>query len=156
MLASPGVDAAGIWQGEYQYEPEDDGSPMTFTMTLVQDSDGVVSGTVTEGPGGMPEEGRIVGTCRRGRLEFLKLMPVARFAAPEGTQEMSAFYEADGHEMQEPIEHPQLIYQGRFSGDGRTVAGTWRLDGCWVRLKEGPTFYMPGDRGVWSATRTDS
>ena len=155
MLASRRVDAAGIWQGEYRYEPEDDGSPVAFTMTLVQDSSGVVSGTVTEGPGGMPEEGRVVGTCRRGCLEFLKLMPVARFAAPEGTQEMSAFYAAEGHEMEEPIEHPQLIYQGRFTADHRTVAGTWRLDGCWVRLTEGPTFYMPGARGVWSATRTE-
>jgi hypothetical protein len=156
VLASPGVDAAGIWQGEYRYEPEDGGSPVTFTMTLVQDASNVVSGTVTDGPGGMPEEGRIIGSCRRGRLEFLKLMPVARFAAPaaESTQEMSAYYAAGGHDIEEPIEHPQLIYQGRFTADGRTVTGTWRLDGCWVRLKEGPTFYMPGVRGVWSAART--
>jgi hypothetical protein len=150
------VDAAGTWQGEYGQEPDDEGPSVRFTMTLVQDANGVVSGTVTEGPGGMPETGRVIGTCRRGRLEFLKLMPVARVGAADGTQELSAFLAEAGYEVEGPTEHPQLLYEGRLAADGRTVAGTWRLDSYAVRLKGGLSFYSEGARGVWSATRADA
>jgi hypothetical protein len=85
-----------------------------------------------------------------------ELMPVARVASPDGTQELSAFLAADGHEVEGPAEHPQLVYQGRFASDGRTVAGTWRLDGYRVRLKDGQTAFMPGLRGLWSATRAET
>jgi len=150
------VDAAGIWQGEFRYETAAEGLPVAFMMRLVQDARGVVSGTVTEGPGGMPEEGRIIGTCRRGRLQFLKLMPVAHFRSAEGTQEASAFLAAAGYEAEGPIEHPQLLYQGRLAADGRTVAGTWRLDDYVVRLKDGQAFYMQGGQGTWSARRAEA
>jgi hypothetical protein len=147
------VDAAGIWQGEFRYETVAEGSPVAFTMRLVQDARGVVSGTVTEGPGGAPEEGRIVGTCRRGRLQFLKLMPVAHVGSAEGSQELSAFLAAGGYEAEGPTEHPQLLYEGRLAADGGTVAGAWRLDGYVVPLKDGGTFYLEGGRGTWSARR---
>ncbi len=115
-------------------------------MRLVQDARGVVSGTVTEGPGGAPEEGRIIGTCRRGRLQFLKLMPVAHVGSAEGSQELSAFLAAGGYEAEGPTEHPQLLYEGRLAADGGTVAGAWRLDGYVVPLKDGGTFYLEGGR----------
>jgi hypothetical protein len=108
---------------------------------------------VNDGPGGMPEEGRIIGRCRRRRLDFLKLMPVARIGSPDGPQEVTAFLAAAGHEVDRAVEHPQLVYQGRLALDGRTVAGTWRLDDYVIPLKGGQTAYMPGDRGFWSATR---
>jgi hypothetical protein len=150
------VDAAGIWQGEFRYETVAEGSPVAFTMRLVQDARGVVSGTVTEGAGGSPEEGRIIGTCRRGRLQFLKLMPVARFRSAEGTQEVSAFLAVAGYEAEGPIEHPQLLYQGRLAPSGSTVEGTWRLDDYVVRLKDGRAVYAQGGQGTWSASRVDA
>ena len=106
MLASPPVDAAGTWHGTYRYEPEDGASSVDFTMRVSQDAGGMVTGTVTDGPGGMPEEGRIIGTCRRDVLQFLKLMPVARVAAADGgTREVSALLAEDGHELDGSIEH---------------------------------------------------
>jgi hypothetical protein len=147
------VDAAGIWHGEYRYEPEREGSPVAFTMQLAQDARGRVWGTVTEGPGGMPEEGRIIGTCRRGCLQFLKLMPVARVRDGEGTAEVSVFLAAAGHQVDGPVEHPQLLYEGRLAEDGRSVAGTWRLDDYVVPLKGGQSARIPGGSGVWSARR---
>jgi hypothetical protein len=156
VLASPRVDAAGTWQGEFQYETAAEGSPVAFTMRLAQDARGVVSGTVTEGPRGAPEEGRIIGTCRRGRLQFLKLMPVAHVVSMDGTQALSAFLAAAGYEADGPIEHPQLLYQGRLGIDGRTVAGTWHLDAYNVPLKGGQALYMCGGQGTWSARRVDA
>jgi hypothetical protein len=149
------VDVAGIWHGEYRYSPEEAASPVAFTMRLVQDAQGLVTGTVTEGPGGMPEEGRIIGTCRRRSVQFLKLMPVARVGATEGTQELAAFLATDGYEVEGPIEHPQLLYEGRLAADGAATAGTWRLDEHVVPLKDGRTAYIPGCRGTWSARRVD-
>ena len=122
-------------------------------MRLAQDADGHVSGTVSDGPGGMPEEGRIIGTARRGRLQFLKLMPVGRVGAADGTEEVLAFLAEAGHEADGPLEHPQILYEGRLTSDGRTVTGTWRLDDYRVPLKDGQTCTLAGARGVWSATR---
>jgi hypothetical protein len=147
------VDAAGTWHGEYRFEPDHEGSPVAFTMQLAQDARGHVSGTVTEGPGGMPEEGRILGECRRGCLQFLKLMPVARVGVAQGTQEVSAFLAEAGHEVEGPVEHPQILYEGQLDADGRSVAGTWRLDDYVVPLKGGGTVYVPGASGAWSARR---
>jgi hypothetical protein len=155
VLASPAVDAAGTWHGAYEYEPQDGASSVAFAMHLAQDERGRVFGTVTDGPGGMPEEGRIIGTCRRGRLQFLKLMPVARIGADDGTQEVAAMLAADGHEVDGPLEHPQILYEGRLTPDGRTMAGTWRLDDYAVPLKGGQSARINGARGVWSATRAD-
>ena len=150
------MDATGIWHGTYRYEPEDGASSVDFTMRVSQHADGTVTGTVTDGPGGMPEEGRIIGTCRRSQLQFLKLMPVARVGAADGTREVSALLAEDGHEPNGPLEHGQILYEGRLTADGGTVAGTWRLDGCAVPLKGGQTAHFAGARGVWSATRADA
>jgi hypothetical protein len=150
------VDVSGIWHGEYRYEPAGENSPVTFTLRLTQDSAGVVVGTVVDGPGGMPDEGRIIGESRRGRLSFLKRMPVAHVLSPDtGTSvEVGVYLASHGYEPAGPVEH-ELLYQGRLSNDGRTLAGEWRLEGVVVPLKENFPLYLGGGRGTWTATRAD-
>jgi hypothetical protein len=153
VLASPRVDATGTWHGEYRYGPEQGLAPVAFTLRLTQDTRGHLTGTVLEHPPGTPEEGRILGTCRRGRVDFLKLMPVARVSAANGTQELRIFLAEAGHAVDGPIEHPQILYQGRLAADGRTMSGTWRLDDYVVPLADGQVFRLPGGEGAWAASR---
>ena len=137
-----------MWHGEFRHEPQSEGSPVTFTLRLTQDGNGRVVGTVSEGPGGMPDEGRIVGECRRARLTFLKLMPVAHVMGTDGNSvDLGSFLVTTGHELAKPIEHPQLLYEGRLTDGGRSVTGTWRLNRLVARLKDGGAFHLDGGRG---------
>lgn len=151
------MNVSGTWHGQYRHELDADGRRVTFTLRLTQDGNGRVAGTVSEGPGGMPDDGRIVGECRRGRLTFLKLMPVAHVAGADGNSvDLGSFLVTTGHELANPIEHPQLLYEGRLTDGGRSVAGTWRLDRLVAPLKDGGAFYLDGGRGTWSATRAEA
>jgi len=151
------VDVSGTWHGQYRHELEREGPPVTFILRLAQDATGHVIGTVSEGPGGMPDEGRIVGEYRRGRLTFLKLMPVAHVTGADGNSvDVGAFLASIGHQLAKPIEHPQLLYEGRLGDGGGSMAGEWRLDRLVAPLKDGGAFHLDGGRGTWTATRAEA
>jgi hypothetical protein len=148
------VDVGGVWTGEYRLERGEVSTLVTFTLHLTQGLYGRVHGTVQDGPGGMPEEGRITGWCWGRSVRLRKLMPVARLGSPEGgTMEMSAYFETVGRKAQGPHAHPPIRYRGRLSDDGASMSGTWHLSMLVVPLQDGYTARIAGEDGTWSARR---
>jgi hypothetical protein len=151
------VNIGGVWTGEYRYDPEVAGPTVTFTLHLTQGWVGRISGEVFDGPGGMPEAGRIVGRLRGSRLTFLKLMPVAHILANGGTRILSEYAAEAGHDMAAHAPHPPIAYEGVVSKDGTAAAGTWRVDDFIVALADGVrALRFSGYNGSWVARRSNA
>ncbi len=149
------MNISGIWTGEYRYDPEVAGPTVTFTLVLTQGWIGRISGEVQDGPGGMPEAGRIAGRLRGSRMTFRKLMPVARILSGGGTRVLSEYAAEAGHDMPALAPHPPIVYEGVLSEDGTAAAGTWRVDDFVVGLADGMrALRFPGFSGSWVARRS--
>jgi hypothetical protein len=127
---------------------------VTFTLELTQHWFGWITGVVNDGPGGMPEQGRVRGRCRRQRLSFRKRMPVARIVDQKATRPLSEYVAEQGHEVPPNTPHPVILYEGRVSEDGTSLSGRWHVNEHLLPLADGRHgLPLPGYSGTWTATR---
>jgi len=151
------VDLSGVWSGEYRYDSDGPRPSVTFTLRLHQRLCGRIRGVVTDGSGGMPGEGRVVGVFRKERLQFQKFMPVARVRADVGTRPLKEHLAGAGHTLPGPdVPHPPILYDGVVSEGGSCVRGTWRIEEGLIPLADGVrAFRVPASCGSWEAKRAD-
>ena len=106
-MSEGSVDLTGQWRGHYGYRSESDGFDTSFTATITHIGENLV-GTVEEedvfDPGNAATA-TIAGTCRDGRVDFVK------------TYTKSAWPDA------EPVD-----YRGDLAPDGTVISGSWSLE----------------------------
>lgn len=150
------MDVSGVWTGEYEYERSTVGRRFTFTLRLRQKLFGRVSGLVVDGPGGMPEEGLVVGRARGRRLTFWKHLPVARVLSEDGTRTLAEHAAGLGYEVDEATPHPPIRYDGVISDDGSRITGTWEVAEHVVPVSNAAkAIKSKGFRGTWCARREE-
>lgn len=143
----------GTWQGAYNYDPVagiPQLAPVPFTLVLKQGWFGRFSGTVTDGPCGMPGTGSVEGWFSFPRVEFCKRMPVCFVVTPEGrTISMRDYLIEQGHPCERDVPHRPIFYEGEFSGPSR-AQGTWIIRAGPLSLGDGREVQMQEARGGWS------
>jgi hypothetical protein len=149
------VNMSGVWMGEYRYDPASRAGPVSFTLRLRQSWFGRISGVVLDGPGGMPEEGQVVGKLRRRQLSFRKLMPISRVVAQGGTRPLKDLLTERGYHVSANPPHPPIIYDGLLSDDESSVCGVWRVEDYVVAFADGASaIQFSGYSGTWIAHRS--
>ncbi len=121
----------GKWVGEYEM-PKDGDLPrhmVSFTLVLKDAWFGIFSGTVQDDPqAGMPERGTVRGKITGMEVEFTKRMPVAYVRTATRPTRLSASVEQYGIPRQAgAVEHPPIVYRGRYLPDQDSIAGEWRI-----------------------------
>jgi len=102
----------------------------------------------------MPEEGRVVGTLRRGLMRFRKFMPVARVRAGGATCELRSHAAEAGYQLARTSPHPPIVYEGVVAEDGTSAVGTWSVQAFVVPLSDRErVLQFSGYRGTWAARR---
>ena len=143
----------GTWRGTYSYDAVEQIPqlvPVPFTLTLKQGWFGRFTGTVTDGPGGMPDTGAVDGSFSYPRIEFTKQMPVCYVATPDGRNvPLRQFLIEQGQTCERDIPHTPIFYEGEFLSPSR-AQGTWIIRAGPVSLGDGRAVQMPEARGGWS------
>jgi hypothetical protein len=98
---------SGLWHGQFDYPNQQ--PPTPFVATLL-DQDGAVSGAITENSTLPPRAGEPLYAVVRGRRSGLAVS-------------FRKAYETDDPRYQ------VVSYEGRVSGDGTEIEGTWRTGG---------------------------
>ena len=142
----------GTWHGTYSYDPLEHipkVDPVPFTLLLKQGWFGRFAGTVNDGPGGMPDTGKIKGRFSFPRLTFTKHMPISYVVTPDRrTIPLRQFLIELGETCEHEIPHPPIFYTGEFS-DERHAQGTWIIRAEQLPLPDGRAVPMFEATGVW-------
>ena len=151
------INLSGTWTGEYQYAPPAVGVPAAFILNLRQGWLGRITGTVQDGPEGMPEEGKVTGWLRGNRLTFRKQMPVFRVASEGRTVPLAEYLAASGElRISANMPHPSILYEGTAGGDGQSLSGVWNVSESVIRLAgQARALQFPGYKGSWVARRRE-
>jgi hypothetical protein len=148
------VNLTGKWTGAYLYDAGPELAAVTFTLNLRHRWLGYISGSVIDGPGGMPEEGKVAGRLRGRQLLFRKLMPRFRVTAAKGTELASEHPPFERFAIPADAAHPPILYEGLVSDAGATASGVWRVAEHVVILEDGMQgLQFPGYSGSWTASR---
>ena len=155
------MNVSGTWSGDYIFEEgacdkeaqSVVGHAIHFEMTLQQGWLGMLSGKVKDDPRtGYPEEGKIKGKLKGEWIEFRRLMPVLRLMNETGRITLERWAERRKVVMDIERPSPPLLFQGKITDDGKTIEGTWRLDGFTIEV---PGSYLqenvPAVGGSWRA-----
>jgi hypothetical protein len=118
----------GYWKGKYMYDDarvqKFIGHKFTnFSIQIKEFSGSQFSGSVVDdaATGGMDGEGEITGDLIDGRIKFIKKMK--RLAIIVGGGKKHRTFNQ---------KHPDLLYSGTLSSDGRRASGTWSSTKKWV------------------------
>lgn len=148
----------GTWNGEYTYGEAYQGivgKSVPFTMSLTESWMSRVVGYVRDDAtkGGQPERGKIHGGRRGLTLEFVKTMPTAYMADPDGSQKetRSSWLKRTYGIEEDPTAPHRIHYVGRLSADGHSVHGEWLIRQRQVQTDQG--MVELAGTGTWSARR---
>jgi hypothetical protein len=144
----------GRWRGEYAYDPSDiipTRPSVGFSLCLKRGWFGRFTGTVTDDPpNGVPGTGLIEGSFAFPRIRFIKRMPIAYTALPDGRKlTLRESIIEKGYPCERDYPAPQILYRGLFS-DGRRAEGTWILNPLFIRLPDGRALRTTGATGTWN------
>ena len=107
------------WVGYYAYDVIDEAEielpTVTFKMSWKFGWFGRFSGTVNDGPLGMPETGIIKGRFRNGKIDFTKYMPV------------ESLFNTDGSTTRTNRPHPPIYYYGEYDESTKSLEGRWYI-----------------------------
>lgn len=147
------VRIAGRWRGIYRYHPSElvpKRDPVSFTLTLKQGWFGRFKGTVEDDSGrGMPGVGSVDGHFSYPRVRFIKQMPTAYIATPQGGRTtLREALEKFGLKLAGDAPHPPILYTGEFV-DPTHARGTWVIPPRSIRVDEERVLKLPGATGEW-------
>jgi hypothetical protein len=142
----------GTWRGIYGYEISEAIrlDPVPFILILKQGWFGHFKGRVNDDPNlGMPETGRVDGYFSFPKIEFIKLMPVCRFAMADGRQvTLREFLVEKGYPCERDIPHKPIKYTGEFL-DPQHAEGVWIIESGPISLGDGRVVQTLGGKGTW-------
>ena len=146
----------GAWRGSYSYDAAEENpklNTVSFVLMLQQRWFGRFNGSVTDGPGGMPETGLIKGYISYPTIRFIKRMPVCYVGGPDGRKiTLRQFLIEQGEDCDRDVPHWPIYYRGRFY-DPHNANGMWIIRATPLTLHDGRAIQMPETTGSWTITR---
>jgi len=135
----------GTWHGFYMYDnPVGSATDyqVPFTITLVQDKTGKITGTAQDDAdeGGVQEPGVVEGQITKDEISFEKRMPVLRVDYDDGTQITDA---ESGY---------TVYYKGSYNYTKNKFYGTWSIPGESIQSGK-EIIEMEDTSGTWEMAR---
>jgi len=150
---------SGSWRGFYFYDSASLPSnfQVPFELHLQRTPwawlTGGFVGTVQDGLGGLPEQGRIKGALRASSIRFKKFVPVGYLVDQKGNLiSMREHICKQGHQLNQEITPSPLFYKGVFH-DPAHASGSWKIFAANVRVGNLGYIRMPSCSGKWTLER---